>query len=45
MAESHQRVLNVQEFTQAVVLMSVFERRLSFPMLYFMKTYHEIVLQ
>ena len=34
-----------QRFIQAVLLISVFERRLSFRMLYFVKKDHKIILQ
>ena len=34
-----------QGFIQAVLLISVFERRLSFRMLYFVKKDHKIILQ
>ena len=35
----------MQGFIQAVLLMSIFERRLSFQMLYFMKNDHKITPQ
>ena len=34
-----------QRFIQSVLLMSIFERRLSFRMLYFMKNVHKIILK
>ena len=38
-------IINRQWFIQAVLLMSVFERRFSFGMLYSMKNSHKIILQ
>ena len=35
----------IQGFIQADLLISVFERRLSFRMLYFVKNNHKIILQ